>query len=50
MTEATTCEHCGKAIPPGTAERVVVDNWTHCFCSERCKLQWGEEGEIEEEE
>jgi len=50
MTQPTNCEHCGKVIPPGPAERVVVDNWTHYFCSERCKIQWGEQGEIEEEE
>ena len=49
MTEATACEHCGKVILPGKAERVVVDNWTHYFCSERCKIQWGEADELEED-
>ncbi|MCK6555923.1 hypothetical protein L6Q96_15310 [Candidatus Binatia bacterium] len=53
MPEPKNCEHCGAAIPAETAESpeiVVVDNWTHYFCSERCKLRWGEQGEIEEEE
>ena len=50
MTETTSCEHCGNVVPIARAERVVIDAWTHYFCSERCKLQWGEQGELEEEE
>lgn len=50
MPQPTNCEHCDAVIPADAAESVVVDNWTHYFCSERCKLQWGEQGEIEEEE
>lgn len=50
MPEPKNCEHCGAVIPAGTAETLVVDDWTHYFCSERCKLRWGEQGEIEEEE
>ena len=50
MAQTTTCEHCGTVIPRDSAERVVVEDWTHYFCSERCKLQWGEQAEIEEDE
>ena len=49
MAETTTCEHCGNVTPMASAERVVIDNWTHYFCSERCKLIWAEQDEIEEE-
>jgi YHS domain-containing protein len=48
--QTTTCEHCGTVIPAHSAERVVADGWTHYFCSERCKIQWGAQAEIEEEE
>jgi len=48
--ETVTCEHCGKVTPKKTAERLVVEGWTHSFCSERCKIQWGEQAEIEEDE
>jgi hypothetical protein len=50
MAQTATCEHCGTVIPRERAERFIVEDWTHYFCSERCKLQWGEQGEIEEEE
>jgi YHS domain-containing protein len=50
MAETTTCEHCGKVITTKTAQRVVVEDWTHYFCSELCKIQWGELAEIEEDE
>jgi len=50
MAQTTTCEHCGTVIAKDGAERVVVDEWTHYFCSELCKLQWGEMDEIEEDE
>jgi endogenous inhibitor of DNA gyrase (YacG/DUF329 family) len=50
MAQTTTCEHCGKVITTDEADRFVVDDWTHYFCSERCKIQWGEQGEIEEED
>ena len=49
MARTTTCEHCGTVIPIEEAERIVVEDWTHYFCSERCKLQWSEQAEIEEE-
>jgi FCS type zinc finger protein len=48
--ETVTCEHCGKVTPKKTAERLVVEGWTHYFCSERCKIQSGEQDEIEEDE
>jgi hypothetical protein len=50
MDETTTCEHCGLVVPIAKAERVVADDWTHYFCSERCKILWGEQGELEPEE
>ena len=50
MAQATTCEHCGTVIPLNTGEQLVVEGWTHNFCSERCKIQWGEQAEIEEDE
>ena len=50
MPQTTTCEHCGTVIGKEKAERIVVEDWTHYFCSERCKLQWGEQAEIEEDE
>ena len=50
MAETTTCEHCGTVVTTHSAQRVVADDWTHYFCSELCKIQWGEQGEIEEEE
>jgi hypothetical protein len=50
MTQTTTCEHCGTVVPLAKAERLVVEDCTHYFCSERCKIQWGEMGEIEEDE
>lgn len=49
MAQTTTCEHCGTVIPLDKAERLVVEDWTHYFCSERCKIQWGEMAEIEDE-
>jgi hypothetical protein len=43
-----------RALRQGDAEeereRLVVEDWTHHFCSERCKVQWGEQAEIEEDE
>jgi len=50
MANTTTCEHCGNVVPLDKAERFVVESWAHYFCSESCKLQWGEQGEIEEDE
>ena len=50
MAHTTTCEHCGTVVAKETAERIVVDDWTHYFCSERCKILWGEMAEIEEDE
>lgn len=50
MTHATSCEHCGRVILPGEGETVVVETWVHHFCSERCKIQWGEMAELEDEE
>lgn len=50
MGDAVTCEHCGNPIVAGKAERLVAEGWTHYFCSERCKIQWGEQAEIEEDE
>jgi YHS domain-containing protein len=50
IMETVTCEHCGKVTPKKTAERLVVEGWTHSFCSERCKIQWGEQDEIEEDD
>ena len=50
MTQTTTCEHCGAVVLRDRAERVVFEDWTHYFCSERCKIQWGEQAEIEEDE
>ena len=50
MAQSTTCEHCGTVIPVAKAERLVVEDWTHYFCSERCKIQWGEMAEIDEDE
>ncbi len=49
MPETVTCEHCGNLVAKQKAQRLVVEDWTHYFCSERCKLEWGEQGEIEEE-
>jgi YHS domain-containing protein len=50
MADTITCEHCGKVAPKSTAERIVAESWTHYFCSELCKIQWGEQAEIEDEE
>ncbi|MFQ5665018.1 MAG: hypothetical protein ACE5I7_01170 [Candidatus Binatia bacterium] len=50
MAETTTCEQCGTVITTDTVHRVVVEDWIHYFCSERCKIEWGEEPEIEDEE
>jgi len=50
MARTTTCEHCGVVISTDKAEQIIVEDWTHYFCSERCKLQWGEQAELEEEE
>jgi YHS domain-containing protein len=50
MAQATTCEHCGAVTDTNTVHRIVVEDWPHYFCSERCKVQWGEQAEIEEEE
>lgn len=50
MPQTTTCEHCGAVIVIAKAEQFVVEDWTHYFCSERCKIQWGEQAEIEEDE
>jgi len=50
MAQTTTCEQCGTVIPVTQTERLVVEDWTHYFCSERCKIQWGEMVANEEEE
>ena len=50
MAQTTTCEHCGTVIAKDRAERLVVEDWTHYFCSPGCKIQWGEQAEIEEDE
>jgi ribosomal protein L24E len=50
IMQTVTCEHCGKVTPKKTAELIVVEDWAHYFCSERCKIQWGEQAEIEEDE
>ncbi len=50
MPEMVSCEHCGLPVAKERAEVVVVENWPHFFCSERCKLEWGELAEIEDEE
>ena len=49
MVQSTTCEHCGRVIARDKAEVLVVEDWTHYFCSENCKIQWGEQAEIEED-
>jgi len=49
MAQTTTCEHCGTVIPTATAACLVVEDWTHYFCSERCKIRWGEAVDNEEE-
>jgi ribosomal protein S26 len=48
--ETITCEHCGKVTPKKSAEPVVAEGWTVYFCSERCKIQWGEQADIEDDE
>jgi len=48
--ESVACEHCGKVTPKKTAERLVLEGWTHYFCSERCKIQWSEQEEVEDDE
>jgi YHS domain-containing protein len=48
--ETVTCEHCGRVIPKKSAETLVAEAWTVYFCSERCKIQWGEQAEIEDDE
>jgi YHS domain-containing protein len=50
MVDDITCEHCGLVVPAGKTARAVAEGWTFYFCSERCKIQWGERGEVEEEE
>jgi YHS domain-containing protein len=50
MAETVACEHCGKVAQKTATERVVVEDWVHYFCSEQCKLRWGEQAEIEEDE
>ncbi len=50
MPETIVCEHCGLPVEKKQAEIVVVDDWPHYFCSEQCKIEWGELGEAEEEE
>jgi endogenous inhibitor of DNA gyrase (YacG/DUF329 family) len=50
MPEATICEYCGAVVASAPAESIVVESVTHTFCSERCKLQWGEQVELEEDE
>lgn len=50
MPDLVSCEHCGLPVPKERAEVVVVESWPHFFCSERCKIEWGELDEIEDEE
>lgn len=50
MPETILCEHCGLPVPKDKAEQVVVESWPHYFCSEKCKIEWAELGEAEEEE
>jgi YHS domain-containing protein len=49
MADTKTCEHCGAVVLDSAPERVVVDGRSYYFCSEGCKLQWGEQGEIEDD-
>lgn len=50
MPEIIPCEHCGLPVNKEKAEMVVVENWPHYFCSEKCQIEWGELAEIEDEE
>ncbi len=50
MSRTVPCEHCGNVVAMDKAEQLIVEDWTHYFCSELCKIQWGELAELEREE
>jgi YHS domain-containing protein len=49
MPDKTRCEQCGGVISTDKAERIVADDQVTYFCSERCKLEWSERPELDEE-
>lgn len=50
MADSVLCEHCGRMTPARAAEIIVVEDWPHYFCSAACKIEWGEQAEIEDDE
>lgn len=47
MPDSVACEHCGKPVQRRTAEVEMVEDWAHYFCSEACKINWGEQAPLE---
>ena len=50
MARSVPCEQCGNVTPIEKAERLIIEDRTHYFCSERCKIQWGEQPDVVDEE
>jgi hypothetical protein len=50
MPNTVECEYCGKPVRHDTALVETVDEWSHYFCSEACKIGWGEQAPLEAEE
>ena len=50
MGQQVVCEHCGKPLASEDALVEIVESWPRYFCCEECKIVWGEQAEIENEQ
>jgi hypothetical protein len=50
MPTSVACEYCGKPVQPEKAVVETVEEWSHYFCSEECKVAGGEQSALEAEE
>ena len=50
MPTSVLCEYCGKPVQQEHAIVETVEEWSHYFCSEICKIAWGEQSALEAEE
>lgn len=50
MTRSVACEYCGNPVQRERAVVETMEDWSHYFCSEACKVAWEEKCDPEAEE
>jgi hypothetical protein len=50
MPLTVACEYCEKPVQREHAVVDAIEEWSHYFCSEACKLAWEEQSALEADE